>query len=214
MTGMDPGAVSGAASHPNSVPRSHEILCVVIPPRRAVGRHVKNVHEPLTSPGLSYMVPTPALRSSDSYLRKADSRLAQGEPTPSNIIPVLIAVLVCDAAVADRSTGKKNLIGIFDRVNVGKFPTQRAMTVYMRLADALGFYKTEVRYVETKTGEVLAQAEGPAQIADRLTSNDLYIDFPPLPIPREGRYEFQIWANGVYLGGTFIDAVPRAQASG
>ena len=139
--------------------------------------------------------------------------MTQGEPAPSSVVPVLVAVLVCDAAVADRSTGKKNLIGIFDRINVGKFPTKRPISVYMKLADAEGTYQIEVRYVETNTGGVLAQAEGPAQIRDRLTSIDLYMDFPPLPIPREGRYEFQVWANGVYLGGTFIDAVQRAQTS-
>lgn len=140
--------------------------------------------------------------------------LAQEEQTPSSIVPILVAVLVCDIAIADPSTGKKNLIGIFDRIDVGKFPTQRQMSVYIKLADAEGFYKIEVRYVETTSGEVLAKAEGEARIQDRLISYSLYINFPPLQICREGRYEFQIWANEAYLGGTFIDAVPRPQASG
>lgn len=127
----------------------------------------------------------------------------------SQVVPVLVAALVCDVAVADPSTGKKSLIGIFDRVLVGGFPTQRPMSLYMKLTDAEGRYKVEVRYVQVGTRKVLAQAEGKLQATDRLTSSDVYLLFPPLPIPEAGRYEFQIWANSMFLGTTFIDAVPR-----
>jgi len=126
-------------------------------------------------------------------------------------VPVLVAALICDVAVADPSTGKKNLIGIFDRVNVGRFPTQRPFSLYVKVTDAEGYYRTQVRYVQVSTGRVLAEAQGELNATDRLASTDVYIQFPPLPIPEEGRYEFQIWANSVFLGATFIDAVPRHQ---
>lgn len=137
--------------------------------------------------------------------------MEQEEQRQSSVIPVLVAVLVCDVAVPDPSTGKKNLIGIFDQVNVGKFPTQRQMSVYMKLADAEGPYRIEVRFVKRDSGEILAKAESDIVIKDRLKSADFHIEFPPLPIPAAGRYEFQIWANEIYLGGTFLDAVPRTQ---
>ncbi len=137
--------------------------------------------------------------------------LVEGNHPLSPIIPVLVAMLVCDVAVADPSTGKKNLIGIFNRVNVGTFPTQWRMFLYMKLTDAEGYYKTQVRYIQVSSGKVLAQAEGELNARDRLASIDIYIEFPPLPIPKEGRYEFQVWANSVFLGSTFIDAVPRRQ---
>ena len=124
-------------------------------------------------------------------------------------MPVLVAVLICDAAVADPSSGKKNLIGIFDQLNVARFPTQWPVTIYMKLTDAEGFYKMEVRYVQVSSGQVLAKAELESQFTSRLVSADLFVPFPPLPVPSEGRYEFQIWANEVYLGGTFMNAVQR-----
>ena len=127
----------------------------------------------------------------------------------SQVVPVLVAALVCDVAAADPSTGKKNLIGIFDRINVTKFPTRRPVSIYFKVADAEGRYEIQVRYVQVKTGKILAQAEGGLQANDRLASTDLYIQFPPLPIPEEGRYDFQVWANSMFLGSTFIDAVPR-----
>ena len=130
----------------------------------------------------------------------------------SKVVPVLVAALVCDVAAADPSTGKKNLIGIFTRINVGKFPATRPMSLYIKLTDAAGDYQIDARYVEVGSGQILAEAKGELQATDRLVSIDAHIDFPPLSIPREGRYEFQIYANSIFLGATFIDVVPRAQS--
>ena len=132
----------------------------------------------------------------------------------SQVVPYLVAALICDVAVADPSTGKKNLIGIFTRVNVGRFPTQRPMTLYVKLTDAEGHYKFEVRYIQLSSGKVLAGADGELQVDNRLASPDLFIDFPSLAIPAEGRYEFQIWANSVFLGSTSIDTVQRPSFEG
>ncbi len=135
--------------------------------------------------------------------------MAQKQSRLSNVVPVLVAALVCDVAVADPSTGKKNLIGIFSKVYVGKFPTIRPMSLYLKVTDAEGDYDTEARYVQISSGKILAQAEGKLHSENRLVSVDLHIEFPPLPIPKEGRYEFQVWANSMFLGATFIDAVAR-----
>lgn len=137
--------------------------------------------------------------------------LTQEERPLSKVVPVLVAVLVCDTAAADQATGKKSLIGIFDRVNVRTFPSQRPMSVYVKLTDAEGSYKIQVRYVQTSSGQELARAEGEKEFANRLGSLDFYILLPPMPIPSEGRYEFQVFANDIYLGGTFIDAVAQTQ---
>ena len=132
--------------------------------------------------------------------------MAQGKKVLSNVVPILVAALVCDVAVADPSTGKKNLIGIFDKINVGKFPTGRPMSLYVKITDADGYYQTEVRYVQVSSGKIMAGARGELQANSKLASPEILIYFPPLPIPEEGRYEFQIWANKVFLGTAFIDA--------
>ena len=127
----------------------------------------------------------------------------------SEVVPLLVAVLVCDAAVVDPSTGKKSLIGIFDAVHLGKFPTQRAISLYFKVVDAEGFYEFTVRYVQVDSGKVLAQVKGELIANDRLASSDLHLSFPPLPMPAIGRYEFQIWANSMFLGATSMRAVQR-----
>ena len=129
--------------------------------------------------------------------------------SPSRVVPLLVAALVCDVAVADPATGKKNLIGIFDRINVATFPTNRPMTLYFKFTDAEGMYEFDGRYIRVNEGEQLAGAKSKVNVVDRLGSHDLYIPFPPLGIPASGRYEFQIWANTFFLGSTFIDAAQR-----
>ena len=131
------------------------------------------------------------------------------ERLPSKITPFLIAALICDVAVADPSTGKKNLIGIFDRIHVGKFPAQRAMSLYLKMTDAEGYYPIEIDYVFVNTGRVLGQVKGEMEARDRTISTDIYLPLPPLPIPEEGRYEFRVKASGMFLGNAFIDAVQR-----
>lgn len=127
----------------------------------------------------------------------------------SQVVPVLVAALVCDVAAVDPTSNKHSLIGIFDKIFVAKFPTSRRVTVYMKLTDADGHYQAEVKYVRVATGQVLAAAKSEFVFEDRLASADLHIPFPPLPIPDEGRYEFQVWFNSMFLGSASIDAVPR-----
>ena len=137
--------------------------------------------------------------------------MAQAQQPLSQVVPLLVAALVCDVAVADPGTGKKNLIGIFNNINVGVFPTNRPMSIYFKITDAEGQYEFEVRYVEVGSGDVLARANGRLIVPDRLGSHDLYFSFPPLLIRTDGRYEFQVWANSMFLGSTFIDAKLRSR---
>ena len=42
---------------------------------------------------------------------------------------------------------------------------------------------------------------------DRLEAAEVLFDLPPLVFPRPGRYEFQVAADGAFLGAIFMDAV-------
>jgi hypothetical protein len=127
----------------------------------------------------------------------------------SAVIPVLIAAVVCDAGVKERAGGKVSLIGIFDRVFSLAFPAVRPMTLYFKFADAQGHYKFSVRFVQLSGGSTIAEGLAEGDITDRLSSSDALMDFPPLLMPEPGRYEFQIFANEVFLGSAFIDAAVR-----
>lgn len=124
---------------------------------------------------------------------------------PSQILPFLVAALVCDVAAEDPNTGKENLIGIFDHMRSGAFPAERQMSLYIKLTDAEGYYPLEVECVYVKDNTVLAKVEGGFEVEDRTVSVSFVMDFPPLPIPHPGRYEFRIKASGMFLGNAFID---------
>ncbi|HET7224474.1 MAG TPA: hypothetical protein VFK69_02075 [Candidatus Eisenbacteria bacterium] len=125
----------------------------------------------------------------------------------SQVLPFLVAALVCDVAATEPVSGKKSLIGIFDRVIAHKFPTARQLTVYGKIADAVGYYRVAVRFVQVKSGNVLAEASGTIMVQDRLSSTDFLVPFPmPLPLIEEGRYVFQVLMNDAVIGEAFIDA--------
>ncbi len=123
---------------------------------------------------------------------------------PSQIRPILTGPVLCDIAVREPASGKWNLLGIFNQVAAARFPSQRPLSVYLKLSDAMGSYRLELRLVQVATGDQLALASSDIVVKDRLASQDIAVNFPKIPIPTEGKYEFQVWANGMHLGaGTF-----------
>ena len=126
---------------------------------------------------------------------------------PSNPIPVLVASLVCDVAVQEPATGKRSLIGIFDRLHAVAFPASRPMTVYIKLTDALGEYKLRLQFVNTRTGKTLGDATGELTSESALQAVDAHVSFPVVQFPDPGRYEFRVFADEIYLGSAVVDAV-------
>lgn len=131
----------------------------------------------------------------------------------SRVVPFLLAILVCDSGTVDRNSGKKTLVGIFDRVIARKFPTSRLYSVYFKLTDAQGNYRFKVQYAQVKTGNILAEFEtrDTLNIKNRLDTFDLLISSPPLLILEAGQYEFRLYANDMFLGRIAINAMLREE---
>lgn len=125
---------------------------------------------------------------------------------PSRVPPLLLAALVCDIAVRDPSSGKENIIGIFDRIHVKQFPASRAMSIYFRLTEANGFYPIRIDFVHADADRTMVRLEGELTSDDPGRSLDAHFDFPPLPLPIQGRYEFRIFASDMFLGGASLTA--------
>ncbi len=79
----------------------------------------------------------------------------------SQVMPFLLAGLICDVGVVDPNSGKKSLIGIYDRIIAQSFPTQRVVSVYIRVTDAEGNYVFQLEFVHIASGRILATAESP-----------------------------------------------------
>jgi hypothetical protein len=125
-------------------------------------------------------------------------------------IPSVIAMLVCDQVITEQGSGKKSLIGVFERLNAFAFPTLARLAIYAKLVDAAGQYEFRVRLVNLKNESRVAELKTSAQIKEGITG-ELVINLGGIPFPEAGKYEFQLYANEIYLHRVTITV---AQAAG
>lgn len=115
-------------------------------------------------------------------------------------VPSVLAMLLCDTIIVDQMTNKKSLIGVFQDINSPGFPVQANCALYVKLADAVGDYGLRIRFVNLK-GEVLVN-ELPAinaKFTDPLIPAEVAVNMMGFLVPEEGKYEFQLYANDIYL---------------
>ena len=109
--------------------------------------------------------------------------------------------------ITDRQTNKKSLIGVFENLNAIRFPTSINLAVYAKLADAQGKYDFRIRLVRLKDDVMLTELEiKGVEVADQLKSPELAINMTGFQIPEPGKYEFQLYANNVYLSRITMEA--------
>lgn len=117
-------------------------------------------------------------------------------------IPSVLALLLCDQVITDAETNKKSLIGVFENINAPNFPVQvPSMALYAKLADAEGMYDLKVRVVRLRDESLVGEIElKSAETKDHLQPVDLVLKINGLLFPEPGKYEFQLFANEIYLG--------------
>ena len=127
--------------------------------------------------------------------------------------PVPVAFLLCDQISTDRTTGKKTIVGVFDRIWVTNFPARHGpSTIYARVIDCEGEYEFKIEYVQVSSQTILGEGGGTVQCRDRQQYTDLIFPWPQLPLPERGEYEFRLWMNNKYISRTRITALPRSEA--
>ena len=127
------------------------------------------------------------------------------------LTPVPVAFLVCDQISVDRISGKKTIVGIFDRVWVAQFPTSQSPWLYLRVIDAEGKYAIKFEYVQVSNQTVLAEGQGEIISSNRHQYTDLVLNWPVMPIPEPGEYEFRAWMNNKFISNTRVTARPRSE---
>jgi hypothetical protein len=65
-----------------------------------------------------------------------------------------------------------------------------------------GDYKFDVRVVRLEGAgeELMGGAEAEFKATDRLANLEMALNLPPVPFTAPGRYEFQLFADGIYVG--------------
>jgi len=118
-------------------------------------------------------------------------------------VPTVVAVVLCDRIITEAQTNKKTLVGTFDTLWAQQPPFLAPVWLYIRLTDAEGKYRFKVKLVYLDADTPIMEAEtAEVTAADRLAYGELVIPIPAIPLQKEGTYEFQIFANDVYIGRT------------
>ncbi|MGH8058412.1 MAG: DUF6941 family protein [Candidatus Entotheonellia bacterium] len=125
-------------------------------------------------------IPSAARTNPTLVKRRAD---AMAESPQFGPMPIVKAMLICDSAIIEQGTNKKSLIGIFDQLTAQNFPSSQRMAIYIRLADAQGFYVFRIDIVDVERDRMLGNVTtDQVEIRDPLMPFDFI-----LPITRDMR---------------------------
>lgn len=117
--------------------------------------------------------------------------------------PVIKSFLIADMVIQEQNTNKWSAIGIFDSMHATKFPFKYySLGLYICLADAEGDYKIRVEFCDAESRK-LALFEGiTLTVPSRLQSSGFGIKTTNLPIPKPGKYNFDLYFNDQHVGST------------
>jgi hypothetical protein len=128
------------------------------------------------------------------------------------VLPVVQALLLADHVYEDGVTGKKVIAGTFDCLYAKEFPTHfySVTNAYVCITEVRGEVPLILRYVDLATNEVLMEC-GPITISsdDPLASIDFAVQVPPIPMPHEGVFAFELHAFNELLGCLRITVLPE-----
>jgi hypothetical protein len=124
------------------------------------------------------------------------------EPSP---IPTLLAFIVCDTVIQDAATQKRTLVGVFDRVHSPIIPfVLNSVGLYVKMVEGVGKYNFRIRLVNLKDESPVIEIKMDGQWIDSDAPMELGVNFGGIPIPEFGTYEFQLFADDVFLGRALL----------
>jgi hypothetical protein len=133
-----------------------------------------------------------------------------------NPLPSVVAMLTCEKIIEEAGTGKKSLISIFTGVHhAGGFPFSLSMALYVRLTDGEGQYVFRVDILHLQSDKKIGSATLSPGIEpmDRLAVMEVSIHIPRIDFPEPGKYEFQFYANDVFLGHASVEVTGGGEKS-
>lgn len=113
--------------------------------------------------------------------------------------PLGLALVVCDSIIEDKHTGKKTLVGLFDRITAARLPcVHPAMSIFVSLTGARGEFPCEVICRHTDDETVAFSAQGQVVLKDPRQVVDLVFRMRGVRFPKADMY----WTNFL------IDGIP------
>ena len=113
--------------------------------------------------------------------------------------PLGLSLVMCDTIIEDKHTGKKTLVGLFDRIHARRFPcVHPLMCVFVSLTGARGHFPCEVVCRHQDSHTVAFAAKGEVTIRDPRQVVDLVFRLSGVTFTKPDMY----WLNLV------VDDIP------
>jgi hypothetical protein len=111
-----------------------------------------------------------------------------------------LALVVCDTVIEDRNTGKKSLIGLFDRLHAANYPCMHpAMSVLVALTGAGGELACELSCLPVEGGQPAFAAKGRVNFQDPGRVVELVFNFSGVRFVRPGRYDLRFMVDDMLV---------------
>lgn len=127
-------------------------------------------------------------------------------------MPIGLALIVCDTVIQDRETGKRSLIGMFDRLHARQFPcVHPAMFVYVSATSGRGEYETQIVCRHGQTDKRAFTISGKIRFPDPLQVVELTCHVQGAKFEEPGEYwvELQIDDVPMMMRRLFIEEAPQ-----
>src|SRR5258706_5073703 len=126
-------------------------------------------------------------------------------------VPSVVAILLCDTLIEDARTSKKTLVGLFQNLVVARFPINAKLWLFGRMMDAKGKYVFRVVFVHLDDDMALHEFVTPELEAESMLGFvELALEMG-LTVLKPGTYQFQLFANDVYIGRTVMEALKQGE---
>lgn len=126
----------------------------------------------------------------------------------SRPIPTLLAFIVCDTIIQDAATQKRTLVGVFDHVNSAVAPfVLNSVGLYAKMVEGVGKYNFRIRLVNLRDEAPVLEIGIAGDWKDPDFPMELGVNFGGIPIAEFGTYEFQLYADDVFLGRALLRAI-------
>ena len=115
--------------------------------------------------------------------------------------PILLSINVCDMVIRDELTKKVSLIGLFNTIKAGAFPTQHHLFhVYVALTNGHGQYHTSLSIVDVTDNNPIMSVEGSLDFVNPLQVLEINFGLQGLRFDKAGKYAFRVTCEGTFVG--------------
>lgn len=129
---------------------------------------------------------------------------------PQQPKPPFSSFLIADTVIQEKVTDKWSVIGVFDTIYTNHFPfIFPRLGLFICITDAVGKYEIRVEFLDDNDKK-LGQFEGiQLEVKDRLSSVGFGIQTRNLPIPKLGKYNFDLYFNDDYIKSMPLNVAQR-----